>query len=124
METGGRIRHKLMPFLERKFQSSVVEHLCQLAELAREDNSYLDFTAQFRVNKVAKEIGAGVSIPVGEFAGVQKGLPKTGGEEGSPEADTLALQKRMIREVVKGVQPPAGDFRSLHPDVVLELARR
>src|SRR5882762_10782136 len=65
--TRARIRHKLMPFLEKKFQGSVVEHLCQLAELAREDNSYLDFTAQLRVNKVAKEIGAGVSIPVGEF---------------------------------------------------------
>jgi len=111
-----------MPFLEKKFQSSVVEHLCQLAELAREDNSYLDFTAQFRVNKVAKEIGAGVSIPVGEFAGVQKGPPKTGCEEGSPEADTLALQKRMIREVVKGVKPRAGELGSLHVDAVLHLA--
>ena len=121
--TRARIRHKLMPFLEKKFQCSVVEHLCQLAELAREDNSYLDFTAQFRVNKVAKEIGAGVSIPVGEFAGVQKGLPKTGGEEGSPEADTLALQKRMIREVVKGVKPRAGELGSLHVDAVLHLAQ-
>jgi tRNA(Ile)-lysidine synthase len=31
--TRARIRHKLMPFLEKKFQSSVVEHLCQLARI-------------------------------------------------------------------------------------------
>jgi len=120
--TRARIRHKLMPFLEKKFQNSVVEHLCQLAELAREDNDYLDFTASFRVNDVAKEIGTGISIPVGEFGEVPKSLQRTSGEYSS-EANTLALRKRIIREVVKRVKPRAGELGALHVDAVLDLAR-
>jgi len=119
--TRSRIRHKVLPFLEKQFQGWVVEHLCQLAELAREDNSYLDFTARFRVNEIAKEVGAGISVPAGEFADLQKGFPKASGEE-SLEANTLALRKRMIREVVKRVKPRAGELGSLHVDAVLLLA--
>jgi len=121
--TRSRIRHKLLPFLEKKFQSSVVEHLCQLAELAREDNSYLDFTAHFRVNEISKETAAGISVPVGEFADVQKGFPKTSNEEESPEAKALALKKRMVRDIVKRMKPRAGELGSLHVDAVLQLAQ-
>jgi tRNA(Ile)-lysidine synthase len=121
--TRSRIRHKLMPFLEKKFQSSVVEHLCQLAELAREDNTYLDFAARLRVHEVAKEIGAGISVPVGEFAGIQKGSPKTSGTEKFPEAKTLALKKRMVREIVKRVKPRTGELGALHVEAVLHLAQ-
>jgi tRNA(Ile)-lysidine synthase len=121
--TRAQIRYKLLPFLEKKFQSSVVEHLCQLAELAREDNSYLDFMARFQVNEVAKEVGAGISVPVGEFADVQKGFPKTSSEEESPEANTLALRKRMVREIVKHVKPRAGELGALHVNAVVHLAK-
>src|SRR5258708_5150812 len=58
--TRARMPAQFDAVFEEKIQSSGGAHVCQLAELAREDNSYLDFTAQFRVNKVAKEIGAGV----------------------------------------------------------------
>jgi len=121
--TRARIRHKLMPFLEKKFQSSVVEHLCQLAKLAREDNDYLDFTAQFRVNEIAKEIGGSISVPAGEFDRIRKKFSKTSGEAESSEANTLALRKRMVREIVKRVKPRAGELGSLHVDAVLHLAQ-
>jgi len=121
--TRARIRHKLMPFLEKKFQSSVVEHLCQLAKLAREDNDYLDFTAQFRVNEIAKEIGGSISVPAGEFDRIRKKLSKTSGEAESSEANTLALRKRMVRQIVKRAKPRAGELGSLHVDAVLRLAQ-
>ena len=70
--TRARIRHKLMPFLEKKFPGPVVEHLCLLAQLAREDNSFLDFAARTRVNEVARENRAGISVPVSELAGPAK----------------------------------------------------
>jgi tRNA(Ile)-lysidine synthase len=122
--TRSRIRHQLLPFLEKQFQSSVVGHLCQLAELAREDNSYLDVAARCRVNGIAKEIGASISVPVGEFAGFQKGSLKTGGTEKFPEAEVLAVRKRMVREIVQRVKPRAGELGSLHVDAVLQLAAR
>src|SRR5882724_4169134 len=81
--TRARIRHKLMPFFENTFQGPIVEHLCQLAELAREDNTYLDLAARARVHEVAKQGSDGISVPAGEFAGRQKDVSKTRGSERS-----------------------------------------
>ena len=50
-----RIRLKLMPLLEKQFQPAVVEHLCQLADLAREDEAWLESSAELRVFLNAKE---------------------------------------------------------------------
>jgi tRNA(Ile)-lysidine synthase len=119
--TRARIRHKLMPFLEKKFQSSVVEHLCQLAELAREDNDYLEFTASCRINVLAKENKAGISIPVCDIALGRN--PKTKTEEEDLCHDLVALPKRMVRQLVQRVKPRTGELSSLHVDAVLELAR-
>jgi len=119
--TRARIRHKLMPFLEKKFQSSVVEHLCQLAELAREDNDYLDFTAGWRINVLAKENKGGIAIPVRDIALGQNPRNKT--EEEPSRPDLFALPKRMVRQLVQRVKPRAGELGSLHVDAVLHLAQ-
>jgi len=121
--TRARIRHKLIPFLEKKFQALVVEHLCQLAELACEDNTYLDCAARSRVNEVAKVTGAEISVAIGEIAGTRKGSPKTNGAEEPPESNTLALRKRMVRQLVQRAKPRAGELGSLHVAAVLHLAR-
>ena len=122
--TRARIRHKLMPFLERTFPGPIVEHLCQLAELAREDNTYLDLVARARVHKIAKQSGDRISVPASEFFGSEKDVSKTGGSEGSSAAGNLALGKRIVREIVRRVKPRAGELGSTHVDAVLHLARR
>jgi tRNA(Ile)-lysidine synthase len=119
--TRSRIRHKLLPFLEKKFHSSVVEHLCQLAELAREDNDYLEFTAGWRINVLAKETKAGISIPVRDIALGQNRKTRTEEERSRP--DLVALPKRMVRQLVQRVKPHAGELGSMHVDAVLRLAR-
>jgi tRNA(Ile)-lysidine synthase len=119
--TRARIRHKLMPFLEKKFQNSVVDHLCQLAELALEDNSYLDFTAGWRINVLAKENKNGISMPVRDIALDQN--PNASMEEEHSRPDLVALPKRMIRQLVQRVKPRAGELGALHVDAVLDLAR-
>lgn len=119
--TRAHIRHNLMPFLEKKFQNSVVEHLCQLAELAREDNDYLEFTAGWRIHVLAKENKGGISIPVRDIALNQN--PKTETEEEHLRPDLVALPKRMVRQLVQRVKPHAGELGSLHVDAVLHLAR-
>lgn len=43
--TRNRIRHELMPVLERDFNVQVVEHLASLAEQVRESLAYLDVSA-------------------------------------------------------------------------------
>jgi len=120
--TRARIRHKLMPFLKSKFPMPTVEHLCQLAELAREDNSYLDFAALVRLSEVATVTGAGTSVPAAEFAGNAKVFVRPNGKE-SPESSTLALSKRMVREIVKRAKARPGELGAIHVEAVLQLAR-
>ncbi len=120
--TRAHIRHKLLPFLEKKFQGLVVEHLCQLAELAREDNAYLDFMAQFRVNAGTKETRVGIAIPIREVAGGTKQDLKRISTEEFLEINTRAIRKRMIREIVKRVKPRSGELGSQHVGSVLQLA--
>ena len=122
--TRARIRHKLMPFLQKNFQGPIVEHLCQLAELAREDNTYLDFAARSRVHEVEKEGDDGISVPASELGEKQIEGSNTSGSKRSSATDNLALGKRMVREIVKRVKPRAGELGSTHVDAVLHLARR
>jgi tRNA(Ile)-lysidine synthetase-like protein len=68
--TRARIRRKLIPFLEKDFQAAVVEHLCQLAELAREDEAWLEAAAAERVLRCVKREKDGWRIGIGDLGGV------------------------------------------------------
>jgi len=49
-----RLRHRLIPQLEREFNPQVRRHLCQLAELVREDLGWLTDEAGRRFRQVAR----------------------------------------------------------------------
>jgi tRNA(Ile)-lysidine synthase len=121
--TRARIRYKLMPFLEKKFQSSVVEHLCQLAELAREDNARLEFESELRLSAAAKEGANGTAVGIREL-GVGRRPPKSGtrNEEAFWREGARAMAKRMVRQLVKRVKPGPGELTSQHVESVLKLA--
>src|SRR5262249_41824744 len=44
-----RIRKKLLPLIEKQFQPAIVEHLSNLAELARDDEAFLNLFAERRL---------------------------------------------------------------------------
>src|SRR5207249_5121124 len=50
-----RIRKKLLPLIEKQFQPAIVEHLAALAELAREDEAFLDAIAEERASLLVQE---------------------------------------------------------------------
>src|SRR5216683_5009701 len=58
-----RIRRKLLPLLEKRFQPAIVEHLVTLADLAREDEADLQSQAELRVLALAKEMKGVLRIP-------------------------------------------------------------
>jgi len=121
--TRARIRHKMMPFLERYFPGSVVEHLCQLAELAREDNARLESECELRLSAVAKERADGTAIGIRELA-LGKIQPKSHSrnEEELWREGARAMAKRMVRQLVKRVKPRSGELSALHVESVLHLA--
>jgi tRNA(Ile)-lysidine synthase len=118
-----RIRHTLLPFLEKKFSPAAVEHLCQLANLAREDDAWLQSSAELRLFLSAKEEKGEWKIPLRELIASQ--MPEAGDRESDvPRQAPMAMSKRLIRLLVQKVKPHAGQLSSVHVEGVLGLVLR
>jgi tRNA(Ile)-lysidine synthase len=102
-----RIRQKLLPLLEKDFHPGVVEHLCQLAELAREDEAFLkDQTSQW-ARGPAQQLKEETRIQLSEFL-----------------RGPRALKTRFVRQVVHGLKPHGGQLSLVHVEAVLEMAEQ
>lgn len=100
-----RIRQKLMPLLKKNFQPLVVEHLCQLAELARDDEAYLDSQVSDWRKSLAQESPHEVRVALADLL-----------------AGPKALQARLLRQIVQRSKPRGGQLSAIHVAAVLELA--
>jgi tRNA(Ile)-lysidine synthase len=100
-----RIRQKLMPLLRKSFQPAVVEHLCQLAELARADEAYLDAQVVAWRKSVAQESPREIRIALADLL-----------------AGPNALKTRLLRQIVQTIKPRGGQLGANHVAAVLELA--
>ena len=118
-----RIRKKLMPLLEKQFQPATVEHLCRLAEFAREDDAYLNCTAEFRAAALSKTSGDGIRMNALELqCRPPRSATKPGDVDPLFKLQTSSLNRRMVRHIVKAVKPQAGEIGSKHVEAVLALA--
>src|SRR5438477_8734438 len=117
-----RIRKKLLPLLEKQFQPAIVKHLATLAELAREDEAFLDALAEARTVMLAQKEDAQVRIEVDDLS-----QPSKRGEFNAENTEFAekkkALSTRMVRRIVEKVKPRAGQLGANHVEAVLELAR-
>ena len=126
-----RIRKKLLPLLEREFQSGVVEHLASLAELAREDEAFLELLSRQRCAALAKKKAGKTGIglahllrPMGNGDFNTESAEKKGEknrDEGT--AGFEALTKRMLRRLIEDKKSGAGQITGRHIAAVLHLAR-
>jgi tRNA(Ile)-lysidine synthase len=123
--TRSRIRLKLMPLLEKQLQPAVVEHLCQLADLAREDEAWLESSAQLRLFLTAIEDKGEWRIPLRNLLApkTEPASPKNPGDSWTREAPQ-AMSKRLIRLLVKKTKPHSGQLSSIHVEAVLRLAQQ
>src|SRR6266850_2349924 len=99
--TRARIRRKLLPLLEKQFQPAIVEHLATLADLAREDEAFLEAVAARRAAELVQKWGEGLQIAATDLLG-----PPSRMEEAQ------ALSKRLVRHIVKSLKPHSGQLRS------------
>jgi tRNA(Ile)-lysidine synthase len=123
--TRAHIRLKLMPLLEKQFQPAVVEHLCRLAEFAREDEAWLESSTEVRMFLNAKEEKNEWRISLTNLLAPfsQGDRSKSVDEFWSPSAPQ-AMSKRLIRLLVKKVKPGSGQLSAIHVDAVLRLAQQ
>lgn len=123
--TRARIRRKLLPLLQKEFQPAVVEHLCQLAELAREDNTNLENHAELWLSALSKEREGSISISVRDIALGSRLLKIADKNVDDHWRDSArAVVKRMVRRLVTRVKTRVGELGARHVEAVLQLAAR
>lgn len=115
-----RIREKLLPLLEKKFQPAVVEHLASMANLAREDEAFLDDFVEQRIAAAVRERDGEAQIAIAD-------LFPAGAAGGSnticnPGNHAQAVSKRMVRGIVRRLKKQSGQWTASHVDRVLALA--
>jgi len=101
------MRRKLLPLLEKEFNPKAVEHLAELAHLARKDEAFLSDTAKLRCDALSTFADGSYRIPIRDFA----------------SCSSEALTSRMIRMLTNKVRENAGELAALHVDAVRQLAR-
>ena len=104
--TRAHIRQKLLPLLEKDFNSGVVEHLCQLGELAGEAENYLEARAAEWISESARQTNNNeIAIDLAEL-----------------RRAPVALQTRILRAAVAGIKTRGGQLSKEHVDAALQLA--
>jgi tRNA(Ile)-lysidine synthase len=119
-----RIRKKLLPLLEKQFQPAIVEHLVTLADLAREDEAFLEAIAEEQVSATLQKSDEGARIAVNDLLepGKGKGFDAENTED-TKSTEKRALSKRMVRRIVETLKPRAGQLGAAHVAAVMQLAQ-
>jgi tRNA(Ile)-lysidine synthase len=94
-----------MPFLEKKFHLAVVDHLCQLAEFAREDEAYLEGQSARREKQFAQLVQNVVRLSLFDFL-----------------REPRSIQTRLLRRIIERLKPRSGQLSATHVEALLILA--
>ena len=116
-----RIRKKLLPLLEKQFQSGVVKHLASLAEFAREDEEFLELLARDCCDSLARKTGVAARISLEDLLEPLK-RKNIHAAETEKREKTSALTKRMLHRLVEERKQGAGQMTGRHILAVVDLA--
>ena len=119
-----RIRKKLLPLLEKQFQSGVVEHLASLAEFAREDEEFLELLARDCCDSLARKTGVASRIRLEDLLQPLKGktIYARGLEDTGKREKATALTKRMLHRLIEERKSGTGQITARHILAVVDLA--
>jgi tRNA(Ile)-lysidine synthase len=120
-----RIRKKLLPLLEKQFQSGVVEHLASLAQFAREDEEFLELLARDYCESLARKTGVETRISLEDLLQPlkRKNIYREETEDARRREKTSALTKRMLHRLIEERKSGAGQITGRHIRAVVALAR-
>lgn len=99
-----RVRRSLLPELERLFNPSIADSLCRLADVARQEDEYMNAEARLALGALQRE-PSGMSIPVGGLSAIHP-----------------ALRRRVVLEIARDLAGPDCAVGLEHVQAVLDLA--
>jgi tRNA(Ile)-lysidine synthase len=123
LRTRARIRKKLIPLLEKEFQPAAVPHLVSLAELAREDEAWIDANVAQRTSALFQRKEGTARISVFDLLGRNPNEPGDSVSALTPQAYP-SLSKRLIRGIVAELKQRPGQLNAEHIELVMNLAER
>ena len=113
-----RLRHQVLPMLEREFQPAIVEHLGRLAKLARADESFWTALVAERMGTLTRTENGRVGIRCADLLAPAGFLPG-----GAADAQR-ALAHRLVRAMVASLPGPPRQLTARHVAQVLRLAEK
>jgi tRNA(Ile)-lysidine synthase len=125
-----KIRAQLLPILERDFSPRIVDHLCDLARLSREEEVFWSALVEERFRSVVQSNDRALSISAADLLdplGHSVNEPVTRGlyrNTQSGDAASRPLTERLIRRLYEGVQGNRRGLGADHVEQVIRLAAR
>jgi tRNA(Ile)-lysidine synthase len=114
-----RLRHQILPVLERELQPAIVEHLGRLAEMARQDESFWAALVAERMAALTRREDGRIGIRCADLLAPLGGLTGGAGAEAQ-----RALARRMVRGVMAALRGDARQLTARHVAQVLHLAEK
>ncbi len=117
-----RVRHSVLPHIERELHPAAVKHLSELANLVQEEESFWAAMVQSCFESSVTQSGDALSICITDLIQppVLRGIwAPAGGRTPSVEA----VSKRLIRRLAAESRGERGQLGSVHVEQVLRLAR-
>ena len=102
--TRNKVRLELLPLLRQEFNTDIDAGILRLSELARDDSTYLNMEAANVLSRITIEKDEKLAVDVEGFSA----LP-------------AALQRRVIREAIRGVRSEITDIGFVHIESIIKL---
>jgi tRNA(Ile)-lysidine synthase len=110
-----RVRHELLPLLERDFNPAIVERLSSLSAIFRDEEVFWNLIVDDRIRVLANEIVGGFSIDVGSLLSPHAPV--------SQNADaSRALSRRIVQGIFARIAGDSAGLQFGHVEDVLHLA--
>ena len=118
-----RIRHTLLPRLQREFQPVVVPNLNRLASLAREDEAFWVALVADRHQALVEHTAIGPAIRIPDLLAP---LALASGDAGKADRSSasVALTKRLVRRIIEVLKGDRRQLTARHVEQVIHLATR
>ena len=127
--TRARIRHKLLPLLQKEFEPATVANLSRLAGLAREEEIFWHALEDERFAALgSRETSGAVSFRIADLLSplplLAAGCRDAGPSGGSPVLPVLALTRRLVRRIFLELSGSRQQLTARHVEDVLRLATK
>ena len=114
-----RVRHRLLPELEKNFSASIADRLCDLASLAQVDEEFWSALVEEHQRQLAARTTKGFSVGVNDLLSP---IPALCREKTAKSNPCRALTQRLVRRLYKDVAETEGQLTRSHVEQVIRLA--